>query len=220
MLFVPVFCLVAGTALAGPSAAHADPPDFATDQVANFTALIIADQLNREFQADPTFVGTQVLSSGLEISFASAATDVQRSAITVIENAEAATLSADPASPSNPPNVPITVRTVPNSLADLTGVGKSIATDRAKWNDAGIVVTAWGPDIASDTLMVWLATYSDQAARQLENAYGPMLSVSTQGITAEGSSRTADSQPWWGGDKIDNGSTLHVMVLRDELSGA
>jgi hypothetical protein len=136
---------------------------------------------------DHSLLGISITSTGLRVSVAGAPTAALRRAIESEAN-----------------GVPVTLRTVAHSEAQLQAVQAKITHDLAYWTRRGIRITAWGPDVTSDKVSVTLATYSAGAAAEITGRYGgSWVAVSPEAITVKPSSgRTDDFSPWFGGDEV------------------
>ena len=82
---------------------------------------------------DPSLVGIAVTSTGLQITVA---------------GRPSATLSQAIAARAN--GIPVSIRIVQHSEAQLTGVQARITADLGYWTARGVRIAAWGPDLASD----------------------------------------------------------------------
>jgi hypothetical protein len=76
--------------------------------------------------------------------------------------------------------VPLHVRIVQHSMADLQAVSGRIRGDTAGGMLEGVPVANWGPDYASDLVVVRLVKYVRTAAAAIESRYGPLVTVSTE----------------------------------------
>lgn len=193
----------------GPSPARASttaPPDFVNDPVANFAADVVSEDLQPALEVASNFVGQQTTAAGLQIDLSSAATAAQTVLIADEATKQVASLAKFGIDGSTV-TVPISVNVVPNSLATLQGLTSRLDADQAAWAAKGISLSSWGPDITSDSVVVHLQDYTADSAKQITAAYGPLVTVADVSESAAGSSRTADSAPWWGGDKITSGGT-------------
>lgn len=182
-------------------------PDFVNNRVANFAADVVSEDLQPTLAKSANFVGQRVTAAGLEVDLSSAPTLAETGLVSAEATAQAVSLSKFGVDPTSI-TVPVSIRTVPNSLASLSSLTSQLDSDAASWANKGIALSSWGPDLNSDLVVVHLQAYSTTAAQQLESTYGPLLSVASDSQSASGSSRTADVAPWWGGDKIDQGSTF------------
>jgi hypothetical protein len=117
------------------------------------------------------FAGIAITSPGLEISLAGSDAPAVRAAIPATVN-----------------GVHVAVRIVAHSYADLQPISDQILHDRTSWIAQGITPTSWGPDYASNKLVVFLASYSSAAARAIESKYGKnLVTVSTTSETMSAS---------------------------------
>jgi hypothetical protein len=103
------------------------------------------------------------------------------------------------------PSLPVTYESVARSAADLDALTSQILADAPGWAKNGIELSTWGPDAATNTVLVTLKDYDPESAALIADRYGSDVSVSTASVTAAGSSRDSDSAPWYGGSKITNG---------------
>jgi hypothetical protein len=198
-----------GTAAAGPASAALPfntRTQLAADRIVNADEAALSGKrvsalrpLSRQY--DTTIAGIAITAHGLQVSVAGHLSAVLAQAIRT---------EAD--------GVPVTVKVVAHSQTQLEAVQARIGKDAAYWREHGVILSAWGPDLSSDKVLVSLAHYSARAAAAITVRYGSRwVQVSTASLVAQPStgslvaepsqccSRTDDTTPWWGGDEL-----LHV----------
>lgn len=168
--------------------------DFQENQTANFTAHLVGEALDDAFDDHPAFAGVQTTSTGVEVLLAATPSADQQAKLASLQAHQQETLAKNRLVPSNPPFVPVTFRQVPHSKKDLQALSARIRVDQPTWAAAGIQLSAWGPRYETGTVLVHLARYSAADADQLVEAYGPMVRVSTESMTATGSASRQSSQ--------------------------
>jgi len=138
---------------------------------------------------DASLVGIAIVPPGLQIM--------------VAHHASAALIEAIKAEADG---MPVSIRVVSHSAAQLAAVQARIGADIPYLAARGIDVTAWGQDPSSDTVSVLLADYSPAAARAIVARYGSAwVSVDpTSGAASAADDRADDSPPWYGGDQIEH----------------
>jgi hypothetical protein len=188
--------------VSGVSAGADGPPNYQLDDTLNVVAQQAADDLGLLLSApliqtlvSQSLLGMAVVPSGLEVSLASPAP---------------ALLSFIP---STVDGVPVSVREVTQSATTLNTVADSIQNDYGTWQSQGVTIGAFGPDYATDKVVVYLQEYNPDAAASIVNAYGAgNVTVSPTPLTVQPASRTNDTAPWYGGDRINrvssSGTTL------------
>jgi hypothetical protein len=135
---------------------------------------------------DSSIVGYAITASGLQI---------------VVSGAPSSFLTI--AIAKNRTGIPVAIRVVPHSAGQLAAVQARIGSDAGYWKKRGVVISVWGPDLASDKVQITLTRYSRRAAAMLIARYGAeWVRVSSTSVTLQPLSRTSDSAPWWGGDLL------------------
>lgn len=102
----------------------------------------------------------------------------------------------------------VSVVPVQNTSQTLSALVSLIETDRAQIKAAGIDMTEWYPDIASNTVNVQVTSDVQAAQAYMTNAYGAGLITVTQGTSGSLSltaTRLADTVPYFDGDRIVRG---------------
>jgi pimeloyl-ACP methyl ester carboxylesterase len=127
-----------------------------------------------------------------------------------------------------------------HSFARLYALTLKIAQQRDTWRDRGINLEMWGPDPSTNKVAVSLESYTSAAAQPLYASYGTSwMSVSTTssnmtfhlvGSTPQASVNTPlasvnqgrfqDSNPFYGGDYIDNPNTNAACTDGFVMEGA
>lgn len=146
-----------------------------------------AKPLAKEY--DSSLVGMAITASGLQVTVA---------------GHPSASLTRAIASEAD--GMPVSIRAVRHSEAQLEQVQAKITTDLKYWTARDVHITAWGPDLSSDKVSVVLSRYSAGAAKLIMARYGTAwVSVPTASVTAQPSfSRTDDSAPWFGADELEH----------------
>ncbi len=150
---------------------------YESDSALNGSATQAAEQLVAQLAVSvpdaykSAFAGTAITSTGLEISLAGPGASTIRAAV-----------------PETVNGVPVAVRIVAHSDADLQKISDKIGRDRTTWIAQGITPSSWGPDYQSNKILVYLEKYSTSAATAIENKYGKdLVAVSTESRTISAS---------------------------------
>jgi len=163
----------------------------AADQIVNadeslYTGKAVALGKPVAQEHDGSIVGYAITASGLQI---------------VVAGAPSAFLTR--AIAKNRTGIPVAIRVVPRSAGQLAAVQARIGGDARYWKKRGVVISVWGPDLASDKVQITLTHYSRRAAAMLVARYGAAwVRISPTSVTIQPLSRTSDSAPWWGGDLV------------------
>ncbi len=187
------------------SAAPAVPADFRSDKASNLRASLYADDLRSLIEDAGNFAGVRITSAGVEVSVVGEASTAERDAVSAAAKVSHAGVLADGSDVVG--SVPVTFRRVKNTLTTLTDVTGQLGADNASLRAAGIALSSWGPVVQDNKVVVHLEEYSEKAAAELVAKYGDAVSVEQDSQVAVGASRTADSAPWFGGDKITHAVT-------------
>jgi hypothetical protein len=173
--------------------------DFLTDQAANMSAENVWEAVSGQARDLPYFSGVQITKDGLELQTTVASPSELMSDV----KAAVSELQAD----QLPVTVPVTYTQVQFSFAQLSATTSSIEDDDDSWAKQGVSISGWGPDFVTNTVTVDLAHYTPEAATALAERYGSIVTVDTKDKSAgPSSSRTADTAPWFGGDKVTQGT--------------
>ncbi len=173
-------------------AAPAATTNFFTNVDANFAASQVGQQLMTQLDQVAGYAGLQIVSGGVEVDSAGSSA------------AEAVSAIAGTSRTLSGVTVPIVIRQVANSQADLQQLVSQVGNDRSMWSGQGMDITAWGVDVPSNSVMVMLAQYTTQARDALLAHYGNRITVDPRDDVVEGSSdRFHDTPAWWGGDYIN-----------------
>lgn len=197
--FITLGGLAAGPAQAAPTAGAG--ARFGSDPALNFAASSVAQGLTGSIASDASYGGLQITDDGIELSVVGAPSARITNAVAATATASVAALRGVAAAPADG-RVPIKIRTVAHSMAQLESVTSSIGAD-ATLPASGIDLSSWGPDVVSNTVVVHLRHYIPQAAEIIKAKFGGAVTVATSDENAAGSSRLADSAPWYGGDRLD-----------------
>jgi len=129
--------------------------DYTKDNDANVRVQLLADQILADIADDPTFGGSRIVPSGLEVSVVGAPSAALSNTI--------ATLRAQ---------VSVATRPVTHSWQHLEELTTAINADKASWDRAGVSLSMWGPDYESNKVKIWLTAYSVAADHALVERYG------------------------------------------------
>jgi hypothetical protein len=164
-------------------------------------AATAAKPLAKEY--DSSLVGTAITASGLQVTVA---------------GHPSASLTRAIASQAD--GIPISIRAVPHSEAQLEHVQAEITADLKYWTARHVHITTWGPDLSSDKVSVTLSHYSARSAKLITARYGTAwVSVSTASVTAQPAfSRTDDDPPWFGGDEVEHTTSLGTEICTSGFS--
>lgn len=88
----------------------------------------------------------------------------------------------------------------------LEAIEDRVTQDRDMWAAQGIDLTSWAVHNQTDRVIIREAKYSPNDAAVLQSHYGPGVDIYTSDFPIESGSRIANVEPWWGGDRITNGS--------------
>ena len=189
-----VLAIVPGVDVA--SAGLSSSLNYATNLQANRTADQAAELYEPAIEHDATFGGLVITDSGLRM-------DVVKDGASTAGVALARSGTLTSARTNMAAMVPVTLRMVNNSLADLQSLTATLDKAAETWKAKGVVMSSWGPDLDSNKVLVTLQTYSSDAAAQLIATYGSsVLAVSSSGESNTASSRTNDTSPFFGGNAI------------------
>ena len=101
----------------------------------------------------------------------------------------------------------LTYTSVTNSLADLENVTASLTANASAWSQRGVHLSAFGPDITSNSVLVHLFPYSEAAAKELVDTFGSLITIADDSVPSMSAGRTNDTSPWFGGDRINRPGT-------------
>lgn len=158
---------VCAAALAVPDAGGASPgrtTDYLTDTAANYDASSLAQAMTPGLVEQPGFAGVRIASAGVEIA------TVGPPAASLLTGVNAASAAA-----VRP--VSVYYRRVLNSNLVLTRASTSIGQNFAFWTDRGVHISGVGPDPESNSVSVFLSSYSSEAAALLEAAFPGVVTV-------------------------------------------
>ncbi|HEV2885762.1 MAG TPA: hypothetical protein VGX49_02525, partial [Jatrophihabitans sp.] len=79
--------------------------------------------------------------------------------------------------------IPVRYRSVSRSLRELEAVRDRIYADYGYWQEQGVELSTWGPDIETNTVKVRLAHYTKAYADALITRYGNAVTVYPHGYT-------------------------------------
>jgi hypothetical protein len=203
-LLLASLCLLASVALALPAAAGTSgrtPPGQA--QPKKIPALL-SQRPPIPFETRVEALGTTTFqnSYGGQEKSASAAL-----VIYVVAAHSASFLSAVRVQAARSGRAEYEVAYVPHSWAQLNALTIRIARDGPRWRARGVDLAEWGPDAASNKVVIELRSYNAAAGRKLLAAYGAgMVSVSHKSLKQRAFllDRYYDSAPFYGGDRIFN----------------
>lgn len=194
---------VAPESVAGPSTTPVSVPADEAAFVSWHNALV------ESVQADPaTFAGVRREDNGGYVVLVNPGVSSARAA----QEVSAATANAAAASDTTETVAAVEMPDVRYEVSALSSGAMQAAMDAvsaAKQNGDPRVssVTQWGPDPVSGKLRLGLDHSPTRAeARALAGAFGPDI-VLVEELPSVANSRTADSAPWYGGNRIINAST-------------
>lgn len=181
--------LASAVAVGGPvSTAAAQVPAFDVDPEANARAAEVAEFLVPGLEADPTFAGTAILATGLEISAVGGGGELLRRVV-----ADSSRTYAD---------VPVTIRNVKRSRADLLKITADLDARAVELRDRGIRMAMWGPDYASNTVSITLEAATDDSLALTEPYASGSVQVADSYETNTPATRENDTSPFYGGNHI------------------
>lgn len=113
--------------------------------------------------------------------------------------------------------LPVTIKQVDRSLADLSSVRDAITNNNELLLAQGIKLKLWTPDIKNDTVDIWVADMTAGQAATITKLYGASnVTVQAAGpdqeLTAD-SGRDSDTPAFYGGDFIANEASGHFCSL-------
>jgi hypothetical protein len=162
-----VVAAVCAASLAGAGAGGASPgtaTDYLTDTAANHDASSLAQVLTPVLLEQRNFAGVRIASAGVEVATVG---PPAASLLTAVNAANAAAIRP----------VSVYYRQVPNSHLGLTRTSDSIGSNSALWARRGVYISAVGLDAQSNSVRVFLSSYSAQAAALLEAAFPGLVTV-------------------------------------------
>jgi hypothetical protein len=93
-----------------------------------------------------------------------------------------------------------------NSWSELDALTQQIAADATNWQARGINLAEFGPDPASNRVLIQLTQYTPLAAQQLTDNYGSSLiaisTTSDQATLLPATDRYTDISPYYAGDAV------------------
>jgi hypothetical protein len=99
-----------------------------------------------------------------------------------------------------------TFTSVARTYAELAQLTTAIAGDTSMLNADGVRLVQWGPDVRSNTVQIYVLDYLPSVVSILDSLLGAtQISISSKVISAppiRASTRTSDSRPFYGGDRI------------------
>ncbi|BBH18013.1 hypothetical protein Back2_23000 [Nocardioides baekrokdamisoli] len=90
------------------------------------------------------------------------------------------------------------------TIAQLNSVLAAVSTSQL-FADNGVSLNRWGLNYGNDSVDVGVSSIPPGFADKVANTFGPAISLFVQGV-AGATGRLDDNQPYWGGDRITNGS--------------
>jgi len=203
-VLVAITVIVTVMGMVGVTPATASPPsmaDYLRDQERNHQAALFAQDVQASLESQADFGGLRITSDGVEISTVGSPADSVRSAVAeAAKNRHADQMGAVGGVVQE---VPVIYREVKHSMAELNSLTSRIDSEQMGLSQQGLTLASWGPDVVDNVVVVHLRQYSQDVAKQLEARYGDAVRVATESQdVVESASRTADSTPWFGADKI------------------
>ncbi len=192
---------------ASAQAAQAGSRSFDTDIARNAAGAEVAESVQRHAATTPGFAGLRITATGVEIS--------------VTGKVPAALVGAVRAARTGVKvqNVPVSYRRVPFSQTQLLATATDLRIKATMLRHRGIDLAAWGPDVATDTVLIHLRKFSAANARLLTDMYKSRVTVATSDTPVEPASRSNDTAPWYGGDQI-NRSGVYCTSWFSTYSGS
>lgn len=138
--------------VAGPPAGSSGP-DYSKDGSANQKAAEVASQFVPAMEKDASYGGLTIVSSGLRVGVVGTPSTAVAQALSGMRK-----------------KVPVATWPVRHSLRELKTLTARIDGDT--WRDQGINLSSWGPDEATNVVVITLTKYRPEAAKQLADAYG------------------------------------------------
>jgi len=179
-------------------------PNYSSDATANAIAAEAAQSLTASLSGSAGYAGIRISPGGIVVSLVGKPSAVTATTVRAVQTEAAPALQA---AFSGVPALPVKYETVQRSEAKLDALANRILQDAPSWRAKGIVLSTWGPDPGTNTVLVSLATYSATSAELISKFYGDAVSVNTQSMVITPSSRASDSTPWYGGSLIKLGGT-------------
>lgn len=162
-----VVAAVCAASLAGAGAGGASPgpaTDYLTDTAANYDASLLGQALTPVLLEQRNFAGVRIASAGIEVATVG---PPAASLLTAVNAANAAAVRP----------VSVYYRQVSNSNLVLTRTLDSIGSNFAFWARRDVHISAVGLDAQSNSVCVFLSSYSRQAAALLEAAFPGLVTV-------------------------------------------
>lgn len=175
--------------------------DYESNLPLNYAAGVQADQMIQQLANTSNYGGLQVTGSGIELDLTTAPTAVDQAAISTSSLAASSLVAAVPGAPSSG-GVPVSIKLVQRSWQSLVSEELQIQADLPYLASQGAVISTIEPDITSNTVRVTLAAPDSVASNLLSSRYGDIVTLAPGVLNLSGSSRQADSVPWYGGDHI------------------
>jgi hypothetical protein len=144
--------------------------DFSQDQEANLAAGNSSGQLALDMSVQPGYAGYRIVPYGIEVDVVGKPTAAER-AIVVRD-----------APQYRGKDIPIRFRSVRYSEKELQALTQRISDDFGYWQQQGIRLTGWGPEIVSNTVQIDLAHYTPGYRDALRARYGDRVSVVTHDV--------------------------------------
>ena len=168
-------------------------PNYSSDATANAIAAEAAQSLTASLSGSAGYAGIRISPGGIVVSLVGKPSAVTATTVRAVQTEAAPALQA---AFSGVPALPVKYETVQRSEAKLDALANRILQDAPSWRAKGIVLSTWGPDPGTNTVLVSLATYSATSAELISKFYGDAVSVNTQSMVITPSSRASDSTPW------------------------
>jgi hypothetical protein len=153
-------------------------PDFGTSNHANQVAAAIAEQMQSSVEHRPSFAAIAIVPDGIELVLRTTHVDAETAVMKqAFETAKASVPAADRAVADA---ARLHIARVQHSDAALQLLSTRILHDAAWQKRHRIELSRWAADPATDSVRIFLRSYSDASAVLLVERYGPAVTVSTK----------------------------------------
>lgn len=142
----------------------------------NAAAVQLGQALAPALRRISTFADIGIVDDGLVIS------------LTQVDSKAKQHIGELVANTGNPANLSIHYKVVKHASTQLSEIQGELAASSDEWARRGIVITTLLSAHETDTVEVGLSTYSDNAARQLYEKYGDLITVLGVDVNPRGAS--------------------------------
>jgi hypothetical protein len=148
--------------------------DFSKEGDANLAAGNFAARLLGDLQPLPGYAGGQILSYGVEVDLVGSPSDAVRAVV------------ARDAERYHGTVIPVRYRRVLHTEKELDALKDRIFADRDEWARQGIMLSAWGIDVDSNTVQIDISHYTDRYRDALIAQYGNLITVTPRDVSYSG----------------------------------